>query len=516
MEENFTIIKADHKEIILDIIQSIIKVITNPLKMLISSNSEQKIDVGKFLSEVNNTEEKVVLEKNKISLMTSETEEYSIFLELLNVVLTELKEYVLPFVDTAEKEISRVLTYPNADIRKNAASVFPNLINVIESTGDKEKLTLYMKNYISILQKASETEKENSVVSSLLDAMSDIFKDHDKLLNVQEIHTLFEKLFSLFDQVETNRLALLKEEDMAEKELQESSKVPKDEDESDDDKATQLNNIKDEIDEVENVITSYSDCIGSIFKSHKELSLEIAKKMISDVLPKYFLEKASAFEKKMGLFIMDDMVEFLGQELLNEIWPNIAKILVTFIDVTNCELRQAASYGLGEFIKHTKVNYEQYANDILTILGKGLLVSSDGQTTDEYGQAQDNIVTAIGKLIKFQGNHYSNLTEIIDKWLEHLPIIYDINESAGMHNLLCDIILEKSDMIFGDNNKNVPKIIRVLCKIIDTRYSNNEINEKIIKILNAIKNNSSLAPCVEEAKKDATKKILVKIQKYFP
>ena len=509
-------IKTDHKEIIPDIIQSIIKVITNPPEMSISSNPEQKIDVGKFLSEVNNTEEKVVLEKNKISLMTSETEEYSIFLELLNVVLTELKEYVLPFVDTAEKEISRVLTYPNADIRKNAASVFPNLINVIESTGDKEKLTLYMKNYISILQKASETEKENSVVSSLLDAMSDIFKDHDKLLNVQEIHTLFEKLFSLFDQVETNRLALLKEEDMAEKELQESSKVPKDEDESDDDKATQLNNIKDEIDEVENVITSYSDCIGSIFKSHKELSLEIAKKMISDVLPKYFLEKASAFEKKMGLFIMDDMVEFLGQELLNEIWPNIAKILVTFIDVTNCELRQAASYGLGEFIKHTKVNYEQYANDILTILGKGLLVSSDGQTTDEYGQAQDNIVTAIGKLIKFQGNHYSNLTEIIDKWLEHLPIIHDINESAGMHNLLCDIILEKSDMIFGDNNKNVPKIIRVLCKIIDTRYSNNEINEKIIKILNAIKDNSSLAPCVEEAKKDATKKILVKIQKYFP
>ena len=53
MEENFTIIKADHKEIILDIIQSIIKVIINPLKMLLSSNPELKIDVGKFLSEVN-------------------------------------------------------------------------------------------------------------------------------------------------------------------------------------------------------------------------------------------------------------------------------------------------------------------------------------------------------------------------------------------------------------------------------------------------------------------------------
>ena len=68
MEENFTIIKADHKEIILDIIQSIIKVIINPLKMLLSSNPEQKIDVGKFLSEVNNTKEKVVLEKPNVDI----------------------------------------------------------------------------------------------------------------------------------------------------------------------------------------------------------------------------------------------------------------------------------------------------------------------------------------------------------------------------------------------------------------------------------------------------------------
>ena len=68
MEENFTIIKADHKEIILDIIQSIIKEITNPLKMLISSNPKQKIDVGKFLSVENNTEEKVVLEKPNVDI----------------------------------------------------------------------------------------------------------------------------------------------------------------------------------------------------------------------------------------------------------------------------------------------------------------------------------------------------------------------------------------------------------------------------------------------------------------
>ena len=124
MAKNFTIYKKEHQDIIPDIIQSIIKVITNPPEMSISSNPNEKIDIEKFLSEVNNTKENVVLEKTKISVITSETEEYSIFLELLNVILTELKEHVLPFVDLTEAEITRVLNYPNADIRKNAALFF--------------------------------------------------------------------------------------------------------------------------------------------------------------------------------------------------------------------------------------------------------------------------------------------------------------------------------------------------------------------------------------------------------
>ena len=60
------------------------------------------------------------------------------------------------------------------------------------------------------------------------------------------------------------------------------------------------------------------------------------------------------------------------------------------------------------------------------------------------------------------------------------------------------------------------KIIRILCRINETKFSNKDINEKINKILNAIKDNNSLAPCIEEAKKDASKKVLEKIQKYFP
>ena len=62
---------------------------------------------------------------------------------------------------------------------------------------------------------------------------------------------------------------------------------------------------------------------------------------------------------------MDDMVEFLGQELLAPIWPDISKTLIAYTDHQSCEIRQAASYGLGEFIKHTNADYNKYNQDIL-------------------------------------------------------------------------------------------------------------------------------------------------------
>ena len=243
--------------------------------------------------------------------------------------------------------------------------------------------------------------------------------------------------------------------------------------------------------------------------------MEIAKKMITDVLPKYFKDDASNFEKKMGLFIMDDMVEFLGQELLAPIWNDISKTLITYADHQACEIRQAASYGLGEFIKHTNVDYNKYAEDILKVLYRGLEINSDGAKNDEFEAAQDNVVTAMGKLIKFRGKEYPNLKEIIEKWLNNLPIKGDISESAGQHDLLCDIVIQSPDMIFGDNNCNVPKIIRIICKVYDSKYSNKEVDEKIKKIIEGIKQRSDLMALIPKAKENASKKVKARIDNYF-
>jgi hypothetical protein len=508
-------VKEDYKDLIPKIIDSIVIVITKPPEMSIASEPEKKINIQDFLKDINQ-KEKVSLEKKKITIVTSETEEYSSFIDLLNLILTELKEYAIPYIETIEKQVKSIISYPNNEIRGKASTIFPKIVNIVATSNDQNKLSQIIKSYLSILVGAAENETENEVVSYLLNSIEDCITGHNKTLSQEEVNQLFYKLFAIFDKVEKNRICLNKEEDDKELEIKKKKSAPQDEDIDDNyQEEIDLDNIKVGIEGVEEIITAFSDAIGSIFKTHKEFSMEIAKKMVSDVLPKYFQEDASNFEKKMGLFIMDDMVEFLGQELLGQIWPDISKTLMTYVVHPACEIRQAASYGLGEFIKHTNVDYNKYAENILTTLYKGLEINSDGEKNDEYQSAQDNVVTAIGKLIKHRGKEYTNLKQIIEKWLNNLPIKGDISESAGQHDLLCDIVLQSPDMIFGDNNSNLPKIIRIICKVYDSKYSNKEVDEKIKKIIEGIKQNNSLMAFIPSAKETASKKVKARIEKYF-
>ena len=507
-------VKKNCTDLIPKIIESIITVIEKPPEMSVDSNPEQAIDMQEFLKDAE--DKGVELEKKTVSIVTSETEEYSIFIDLLNMILSELKEHAVSCIETVEKRANSILHYPNIEIRGKAATIYPKIVDIIFASGDTARLSQIIKNYLSILVEEAVKENENEVITYLLNAVEDCIKDHGKTLTKDEVNSLFYKLFAIFDKIEKNRIQLNAEEDIKEEMVKKKSSEPKDEDIDDYyDEEIELDNIKQGIEGAEEIITAFSDAIGALFKTHKEFCMDIASKMVTDVLPKYFKNTATNFEKKMGLFIMDDMVEFLGQELLSQIWSDIFKIFLQYVDHPSCEIRQAASYGLGQFITNTKNNYQMYAKDCLDILYKGLKVKMNEGEEEEFHSAQDNVTTALGKLIKDKKEFYPNLREIYDKWIDNLPITGDLVESAGQHDILCDDILKSSEIVFGENNKNVPQIIRILCKIVKSKYSNDDIDKKIMTILNAMKNNNAIVSLIPEAKKGASEKVKKKIDKYL-
>ena len=75
--------------------------------------------------------------------------------------------------------------------------------------------------------------------------------------------------------------------------------------------------------------------------------------MITGVLPSAFKEGQSEIMNKFGIFLIDDMVEYLGYEILQNEWFEFGNILARFSQEKSCVLRQAASYGLGIFAEST-------------------------------------------------------------------------------------------------------------------------------------------------------------------
>jgi len=60
------------------------------------------------------------------------------------------------------------------------------------------------------------------------------------------------------------------------------------------------------------VQVAISELIGTLFKTHKTMTLGLANFLISNILPKVFTEDQSENMLKFGIFLIDDMSEFLG------------------------------------------------------------------------------------------------------------------------------------------------------------------------------------------------------------
>merc|ERR1712032_1563743 len=118
----------------------------------------------------------------------------------------------------------------------------------------------------------------------------------------------------------------------------------------------------------------------------------------------------------------------LGQELLSDYWNDIFQLLIKHSSANNCGVRQAVLFGLGEFAKFTKTDYQNYGPATIDALSKAYKIKRiDGDKKEDFASARDNAAASIGKIIKYQGEKV-NVKELAEKWVHCLPIEEDKSE----------------------------------------------------------------------------------------
>jgi hypothetical protein len=198
------------------------------------------------------------------------------------------------------------------------------------------------------------------------------------------------------------------------------------------------------------------------------------------------------FEVKMSLNISDDLIEFIGQDMLgNETWNFMYQIITKLVTVNDAQIRQAASYGIGNFARFTTNNFDNYSKGLIDSLYNAMNIKDtktgkedENEDYNEYGLAFDNMVAALGKIIYYQSNSnivQAGFNELITKWIMNLPIKYDETEQEQQHDWLVDIFLNKRELIPENCYEHY---FATLAKIYNTKISNDKINKKIFNIFN--------------------------------
>jgi hypothetical protein len=515
-------LKESNKEKIPQIVNSLIELLKKPPEMSISSNPNQVIDVQAFFSD-----EKKKKEKKKVEFKTSETEEFSTFVEILNAFLSECPElYSIDQVQNIYPIILKLLSYPNSDIKSEISKVFANLVEILVKINvDKNNLYSTSKQYISNIVEQLMKETDYNLIVAYVDSIREIIKSTKEFLTTNEINELSQKILTVFDKVEKGRESLLKQKDETEKEFEKEkkagdNKIYSDDEEDDQSQEEVMEDIKDQISELESVLTSLSDFFGSLFETHKKLTLELVEKIIKQYLPIYFKEESSNFEKTLGLLLVDDMAEFLQQDLLENIWGQIEQIMIKYSAHSHYEVRNAACYGLGVFSQFTKHDFSNYGKDILTALTNVIKLPIDKSLTktdrENYKFAKDNAVSALGKIIKHHGQEFpTELDNLIDFWVNSLPVTQDKEEGKICNKFLLEILMKEPNKVLGSGNKNLGQIIVILAKGYKTDSTDDDMDKNIDSFVQGVKNNPEYTAILNDTVSKQKGKTLNKIKSVF-
>ena len=512
------LVKENFPHMLPDIVNSIIKLIQNLPQMSISSRPEQEFKIEEILSSMNDGDSKKIVTSKNIT--TSETEEMESSIKLMKSMIIALGESFLPYLETSQKEIIPLLNYKlNSNIRCEAVKTLPHMLECVAKYSTKEIAGNVAKFYLSEIMSSvqNDNEPDNTAFYCKLKRIGKVVSLIDYFLTKDELNKLFENLSLLIDETEKRRLWLInRKEEIANPEKKVSKRTKEGEEEDDDeDQQEEIEGLEEDIEEIESIQSVLSDNIGFSFKTHKDISQDIVSYIISNWLPKYFRKDASNFEISMGIFIIDDMMEYLGQQFLGQYWGELVKTLIIYTTNEDHIIRRAANYGIGEVAKFTTTDWNLISNDALNSLYKSLSIPEDSSDKEDWGTAKDNASRSLGQIMKYHSASI-DLNTCFSNWLINLPIIYDDLESGEQHELLCDFVLNKAEFSYGENLKNLHKIVSIFAKVYASKkFTTPEVDEKIKQIANSWKQNPNIFSLIENIMKSSDAKTSKKIKKMF-
>lgn len=411
-------------------------------------------------------------EQQKFGIKTAGLEDKSTACQMLVHYARELKDGFAEYTEEVVKIMVPLLKFYFHDtVRVTAAEALPHLLECAKFKG--EAYLREMWTYICPeLLTSIEREPEEQVVPEMMESFA-------KCTEVLPMGFITQEHFT--------QLATIIHEKLEKHQERQTERVGKRKEEDYDEEVEEI--LKDEHDTDSYILSKVSDCMHSLFKTHKEAILPFFEHMLPDFV-KLLEPQQPHSDRQWALCIFDDLLEYAGPSSIKYQDVFLTPMLNSVQDA-NAEVRQAAAYGFGVMAQFGGPDYANVCAEVIPVLS-AVIQHSDGRTKANVS-ATENCVSAVTKICKYNASKV-DVNSVLTSWLSWLPVVEDHAEAPHVYGYLCDLIEANHPVVLGVNNANIPAIIRIfaqsfVCEVYET---NPELAHRIRTIVMQVKGNEAV------------------------
>jgi hypothetical protein len=410
----------------------------------------------------------------KISIHTSALDEKAQACNTIYCYATEMKENFFPYVEECSKLLVPLMSFYYHDgVRIASLSIMSVLLECtkfyLQKNGINDRkllLDLFGFIYPSLLE-AVKTETDAEVLVIGIEAIHEcIAVVGDYCLSQDLLKELIVIVQTLIYGTQTRRSKLLKSN--ADGDIDDSFI------------------IRDELGKEDEINNEIAEIIGVLVKFHRSYFMSVFQASeLSQMTIQMSQKKSPASERQLAICIFDDLIEYLGEQS----YPLCGHFIPLMLDYSldpHPGVRQAACYGLGICAQNGGTVIKPHIPQILEILLKAIN-EPNARTDEKMIPPTENAISSIGRIIQYQPDVLADkLPQLVDFWVSLLPIEVDIVEAKLVHQQLCHFIKHINALVFGPNGKNLPKILDVFGRILETDLVTPETQNVIKEILTSM------------------------------
>lgn len=242
---------------------------------------------------------------------------------------------------------------------------------------------------------------------------------------------------------------------------------------------------------------SVAELIGILFKTHSQLCGPLIDGLFATTLRETVVSPIKQ-KKKFALFILDDMVEFLG-EGIGAKFSDVSQALLAFANNQSPALRQASVYGIGLMAQNCGPLFASVSANSLQQLRAAIEIEKPAKDAagknkeKQWRHARDNAISALGKVIRYQSGTIDT-NQVVPSWVQLMPIVTDVEEAKIQGDIFADLLASGAELVLGASRERLDHTVYIIGELLNNKLSTPETREKLVNLVKGMSSDANLGP----------------------